>query len=115
MANDLKEIDRKDIVRQVSDATGLDAETVDKVLAETFYAIADNTANFERVDINGVGVFRTAFRKPKTVYPLRNSPDDPITKELPARYKFEFKPSPKMLETLNSILETRGNPLRYVR
>lgn len=115
MANDLKEIDRKDIVKQVSEATGVDTETVETIIAETFYAIADNTANFERVDIHGVGVFRTAYRKPKIVYPLRDSPDDPEKVELPARYKIEFKPSPNMLEALNTILEERNNPLRFVR
>jgi len=115
MANDLKEIDRKDIARQVSEATGVDAETVETVIAETFYAIADNVANFERVDLNQVGVFKMEYRKPKTVYPLRDSPDDPEKIELPARYKVVFKPAPAMLETLNTILEERNNPLRFVR
>ena len=115
MAINLKEIDRKDIVQQVADATGVDVETVETILAEIFYAIADNTANFERVDIHGVGVFRTAYRKPKVVYPLRDSPDDPEKIELPARYKIEFKPAPNTLEVLNTILEDRGNQLRFVR
>ena len=115
MANDLKEIDRKDIVKQVSDATGVDAETVDTIIAETFYAIADNTANFERVDIHGVGVFRTEYRRPKIVYPVRTSPDQPEKIELPARYKIVFKPAPAMLIQLNDILEERLNPLRFVR
>ncbi|MEL7499660.1 MAG: HU family DNA-binding protein [Planctomycetota bacterium] len=96
---------KKEIVRHISEETGLTQAVVKEIVQKTFDAILDSLARGERVELRNFGVFeirRRAARKARNL-----STGEPIM--VPERSVVVFKPSKQM----ESRVETSDQDQRF--
>ncbi|MBI4722411.1 MAG: HU family DNA-binding protein [Candidatus Stahlbacteria bacterium] len=80
---------KKDIVREVANATGFTQNETTVLVDEVLKVIAINLSENNRIELRRFGVFYTKRRKPKTV----RSPKTGKVINLPERVVTGFKPS----------------------
>ncbi len=94
-----------DILAQVSQSSGVNARTANRVIHSLIKTIARSIENGEKVTLSGLGTFRLKSRKAK---PARNLQTGEAI-QLPQGNKISFKPSLSFRQRTKKVLVNNGN------
>lgn len=83
---------KKEIVRSISEETGLTQAVVKEIVQKTFDSILDALAAGERVELRNFGVFLTKTRGPRKARNMNTG--EPVA--VPERTVVQFRPSKEM-------------------
>ncbi|MFN7731126.1 MAG: HU family DNA-binding protein [Pirellula sp.] len=95
---------KKEIVKTISDETGLNQQVIKKIVQKTFDSIIDTLVEDGRIELRNFGVFQV---RPRAARKARN-PRTGRQVEVPEKFVVSFKPGKIMEERVNSI---DGTPL----
>lgn len=95
---------KKEIVKTISDETGLNQQVIKKIVQKTFDSIIDTLVEDGRIELRNFGVFQV---RPRAARKARN-PRTGRQVEVPEKFVVSFKPGKIMEERVNSI---DGSPL----
>ena len=93
---------KKEIVKTISDETGLNQQQIKQVVQKTFDSIVQTLVEEGRIELRNFGVFQV---RPRAARKARN----PLTGrqvEVPEKFVVSFKPGKIMEERVNSIGQT---------
>lgn len=88
---------KKDIVRTISEETGLTQQQTKDVVQRTFDAIVDALANDRRIELRNFGVFEVKQRAARTA----RNPRTGVQVEVPEKFVVTFKPGKEMEARVN--------------
>ncbi len=94
---------KKEIVKTISDETGLTQLQIKEIVQKTFAAIVETLVEEGRVELRNFGVFQV---KPRAARKARN-PRTGHQVEVPEKFVVTFKPGKKMEQRVKSI---EGSP-----
>ena len=95
---------KKEIVKTISDETGLNQQQIKTIVQKTFDAIVMTLVEEGRIELRNFGVFQV---RPRAARKARN-PRTGRQVEVPEKFVVTFKPGKIMEEKVNSI---EGSPL----
>ena len=95
---------KKEIVKTISDDTGLNQQQIKKIVQKTFDSIIATLVEEGRIELRNFGVFQV---RPRAARKARN-PRTGRQVEVPEKFVVSFKPGKIMEERVNSI---DGSPL----
>ena len=95
---------KKEIVKTISDETGLNQQQIKTIVQKTFDAIVTTLVEEGRIELRNFGVFQV---RPRAARKARN-PRTGLQVEVPEKFVVTFKPGKIMEEKVNSI---EGSPL----
>lgn len=95
---------KKEIVKTISDETGLNQQQIKKIVQKTFDSIIATLVEEGRIELRNFGVFQV---RPRAARKARN-PRTGRQVEVPEKFVVSFKPGKIMEERVNSI---DGSPL----
>ena len=95
---------KKEIVKTISDETGLNQQQIKAIVQKTFDAIVATLVEEGRIELRNFGVFQV---RPRAARKARN-PRTGRQVEVPEKFVVTFKPGKIMEEKVNSI---EGSPL----
>ncbi len=95
---------KKEIVKTISEKTGLSQQDIKLVVQQTFEAIVQTLIEEGRIELRNFGVFQV---RPRAARKARN-PRTGRQVEVPEKFVVSFKPGKIMEERVNSI---EGTPL----
>ena len=95
---------KKEIVKTISDETGLNQQQIKKIVQKTFDSIIETLVEEGRIELRNFGVFQV---RPRAARKARN-PRTGRQVEVPEKFVVSFKPGKIMEERVNSI---DGTPL----
>lgn len=95
---------KKEIVKTISDETGLTQLQIKEIVQRTFDAIIDTLAEEGRVELRNIGVFQV---KPRAARKARN-PRTGHQVEVPEKYVVTFKPGKKMENRVKQMATGEG-------
>ena len=95
---------KKEIVKTISDETGLNQQQIKKIVQKTFDSIITTLVEEGRIELRNFGVFQV---RPRAARKARN-PRTGRQVEVPEKFVVSFKPGKIMEERVNSI---DGSPL----
>jgi nucleoid DNA-binding protein len=97
-------VTKKEIVKTISDETGLNQQQIKKIVQKTFDSIITTLVEEGRIELRNFGVFQV---RPRAARKARN-PRTGRQVEVPEKFVVSFKPGKIMEERVNSI---DGSPL----
>jgi len=97
-------VTKKEIVKTISEKTGLSQQDIKLVVQQTFEAIVQTLIEEGRIELRNFGVFQV---RPRAARKARN-PRTGRQVEVPEKFVVSFKPGKIMEERVNSI---EGTPL----
>ena len=95
---------KKEIVKTISDETGLNQQQIKTIVQKTFDAIVATLVEEGRIELRNFGVFQV---RPRAARKARN-PRTGRQVEVPEKFVVTFKPGKIMEQKVNSI---EGSPL----
>lgn len=95
---------KKEIVKTISDETGLNQQQIKSIVQKTFDSIIATLAEEGRIELRNFGVFQV---RPRAARKARN-PRTGRQVEVPEKFVVTFKPGKIMEQKVNSI---EGTPL----
>ena len=95
---------KKEIVKTISDETGLNQQQIKAIVQKTFNAIVTTLVDEGRIELRNFGVFQVRTRAARTA----RNPRTGRQVEVPEKFVVTFKPGKIMEEKVNSI---EGSPL----
>ena len=95
---------KKEIVKTISDETGLNQQQIKTIVQKTFDAIVTTLVEEGRIELRNFGVFQV---RPRAARKARN-PRTGRQVEVPEKFVVTFKPGKIMEQQVNSI---EGSPL----
>ncbi len=95
---------KKEIVKTISDETGLNQQQIKAIVQKTFDAIVATLVEEGRIELRNFGVFQV---RPRAARKARN-PRTGRQVEVPEKFVVTFKPGKIMEQKVNSI---EGSPL----
>ena len=95
---------KKEIVKTISDETGLNQQLIKAIVQKTFDAIVASLVEEGRIELRNFGVFQV---RPRAARKARN-PRTGRQVEVPEKFVVTFKPGKIMEQKVNSI---EGSPL----
>ena len=95
---------KKEIVKTISDETGLNQQQIKTIVQKTFDAIVTTRVEEGRIELRNFGVFQV---RPRAARKARN-PRTGRQVEVPEKFVVTFKPGKIMEQQVNSI---EGSPL----
>ena len=95
---------KKEIVKTISDETGLNQQQIKAIVQKTFDAIVMTLVEEGRIELRNFGVFQV---RPRAARKARN-PRTGLQVDVPEKFVVTFKPGKIMEENVNSI---EGSPL----
>ena len=95
---------KKEIVKTISDETGLNQQQIKTIVQKTFDAIVATLVEEGRIELRNFGVFQV---RPRAARKARN-PRTGRQVEVPEKFVVTFKPGKIMEQQVNSI---EGSPL----
>ncbi|MFM8570829.1 MAG: HU family DNA-binding protein [Pirellula sp.] len=98
---------KKEIVKAISDETGLNQQQIKQVVQKTFDSIVQTLVEEGRIELRNFGVFQV---RPRAARRARN-PRTGRQVEVPEKFVVSFKPGKIMEERVNAI---GGTPLAQV-
>ena len=90
---------KKEIVKTISDETGLNQQQIKQVVQKTFDSIVQTLAEEGRIELRNFGVFQV---RPRAARKARN-PRTGRQVEVPEKFVVSFKPGKVMEERVNAI------------
>lgn len=90
---------KKEIVKTISDETGLNQQQIKKIVQKTFDSIIATLEEEGRIELRNFGVFQV---RPRAARKARN-PRTGKQVEVPEKFVVSFKPGKIMEERVNSI------------
>ncbi len=90
---------KKEIVKTISDETGLNQQTIKHIVQKTFDSIIATLVEEGRIELRNFGVFQV---RPRAARKARN-PRTGKQVEVPEKFVVSFKPGKIMEEQVNSI------------
>jgi nucleoid DNA-binding protein len=100
-------VTKKEIVKAISDETGLNQQQIKQVVQKTFDSIVQTLVEEGRIELRNFGVFQV---RPRAARRARN-PRTGRQVEVPEKFVVSFKPGKIMEERVNAI---GGTPLAQV-
>jgi nucleoid DNA-binding protein len=97
-------VTKKEIVKTISDETGLNQQQIKTIVQKTFDAIVATLVEEGRIELRNFGVFQV---RPRAARKARN-PRTGRQVEVPEKFVVTFKPGKIMEQQVNSI---EGSPL----
>ena len=97
-------VTKKEIVKTISDETGLNQQQIKTIVQKTFDAIVTTLVEEGRIELRNFGVFQV---RPRAARKARN-PRTGRQVEVPEKFVVTFKPGKIMEQQVNSI---EGSPL----
>jgi len=97
-------VTKKEIVKTISDETGLNQQQIKAIVQKTFDAIVATLVEEGRIELRNFGVFQV---RPRAARKARN-PRTGRQVEVPEKFVVTFKPGKIMEQKVNSI---EGSPL----
>ena len=95
---------KKEIVKTISDVTGLNQQQIKAIVQKTFDAIVTTLVDEGRIELRNFGVFQVRTRAARKA----RNPRTGRQVEVPEKFVVTFKPGKIMEEKVNSI---EGSPL----
>jgi nucleoid DNA-binding protein len=95
-------VTKKEIVKTISDETGLNQQQIKKVVQKTFDSIVQTLVEEGRIELRNFGVFQV---RPRAARKARN-PRTGRQVEVPEKFVVSFKPGKIMEERVNAIGNT---------
>ena len=95
---------KKEIVKTISDETGLNQQQIKAIVQKTFDAIVTTLVDEGRIELRNFGVFQVRTRAARKA----RNPRTGRQVEVPEKFVVTFKPGKIMEEKVNSI---EGSPL----
>jgi integration host factor subunit beta len=95
---------KKDIVRTISEETGLTQQQTKDVVQRTFDAIIDCLASGRRIELRNFGVFEVKQRAARTA----RNPRTGVQVEVPEKFVVTFKPGKEMEARVNEPVDTHA-------
>ncbi|MFM8214805.1 MAG: HU family DNA-binding protein, partial [Pirellula sp.] len=92
----------KEIVKTISDETGLNQQQIKQVVQKTFDSIVQTLVEEGRIELRNFGVFQV---RPRAARKARN-PRTGRQVEVPEKFVVSFKPGKIMEERVNAISDT---------
>jgi nucleoid DNA-binding protein len=92
-------VTKKEIVKTISDETGLNQQQIKQVVQKTFDSIVQTLAEEGRIELRNFGVFQV---RPRAARKARN-PRTGRQVEVPEKFVVSFKPGKVMEERVNAI------------
>jgi integration host factor subunit beta len=92
-------VTKKEIVKQISERTGLTQLKTKEIVQQTFDAIVETLLEQGRIELRNFGVFEVKRRKARKARNPRTS--DPV--EVPAKNVVTFKPGKEMEERVREL------------
>ncbi len=93
---------KKEIVKTISDETGLNQQQIKQVVQKTFDSIVQTLVEEGRIELRNFGVFQV---RPRAARKARN-PRTGRQVEVPEKFVVSFKPGKIMEERVNAISNT---------
>ena len=93
---------KKEIVKTISDETGLNQQQIKQVVQKTFDSIVQTLVEEGRIELRNFGVFQV---RPRAARKARN-PRTGRQVEVPEKFVVSFKPGKVMEERVNAIGST---------
>lgn len=93
---------KKEIVKTISDETGLNQQQIKQVVQKTFDSIVQTLVEEGRIELRNFGVFQV---RPRAARKARN-PRTGRQVEVPEKFVVSFKPGKIMEERVNAIGQT---------
>jgi nucleoid DNA-binding protein len=97
-------VTKKEIVKTISDETGLNQQQIKAIVQKTFDSIVSTLVEEGRIELRNFGVFQV---RPRAARKARN-PRTGRQVEVPEKFVVTFKPGKVMEQKVNSI---EGTPL----
>lgn len=97
---------KKDIVRTISEETGLTQQQTKDVVQRTFDAIIDCLATGRRIELRNFGVFEVKQRAARTA----RNPRTGVQVEVPEKFVVTFKPGKEMEVRVNTPADPQRSP-----
>jgi integration host factor subunit beta len=94
-----KGLTKKDIVRTISEETGLTQQQTKDVVQRTFDAIVECLASGRRIELRNFGVFEVKRRAARTA----RNPRTGVQVEVPEKFVVTFKPGKEMEERVREM------------
>jgi nucleoid DNA-binding protein len=95
-------VTKKEIVKTISDETGLNQQQIKQVVQKTFDSIVQTLVEEGRIELRNFGVFQV---RPRAARKARN-PRTGRQVEVPEKFVVSFKPGKIMEERVNAISDT---------
>jgi len=95
-------VTKKEIVKTISDETGLNQQQIKQVVQKTFDSIVQTLVEEGRIELRNFGVFQV---RPRAARKARN-PRTGRQVEVPEKFVVSFKPGKIMEERVNAIGDT---------
>jgi nucleoid DNA-binding protein len=95
-------VTKKEIVKTISDETGLNQQQIKQVVQKTFDSIVQTLVEEGRIELRNFGVFQV---RPRAARKARNTRTGRQV-EVPEKFVVSFKPGKIMEERVNSIGQT---------
>jgi len=95
-------VKKKEIVKTISDETGLNQQQIKQVVQKTFDSIVQTLVEEGRIELRNFGVFQV---RPRAARKARN-PRTGRQVEVPEKFVVSFKPGKIMEERVNAIGDT---------
>ena len=95
-------VTKKEIVKKISDETGLNQQQIKQVVQKTFDSIVQTLVEEGRIELRNFGVFQV---RPRAARKARN-PRTGRQVEVPEKFVVSFKPGKIMEERVNAISDT---------
>jgi len=95
-------VTKKEIVKTISDETGLNQQQIKQVVQKTFDSIVQTLVEEGRIELRNFGVFQV---RPRAARKARN-PRTGRQVEVPEKFVVSFKPGKIMEERVNAIGQT---------
>jgi nucleoid DNA-binding protein len=92
-------VTKKEIVKTISDETGLNQQQIKQVVQKTFDSIVQTLVEEGRIELRNFGVFQV---RPRAARKARN-PRTGRQVEVPEKFVVSFKPGKVMEERVNAI------------
>lgn len=93
---------KKEIVKTISDETGLNQQQIKQIVQKTFDSIVQTLVEEGRIELRNFGVFQV---RPRAARKARN-PRTGRQVEVPEKFVVSFKPGKVMEERVNAISDT---------
>jgi integration host factor subunit beta len=94
---------KKDIVRTISEETGLTQQQTKDVVQRTFDAIVECLASGRRIELRNFGVFEVKRRAARTA----RNPRTGVQVEVPEKFVVTFKPGKEMEARVNQPADNK--------
>lgn len=95
------DLTKKDIVRTISEETGLTQQQTKDVVQRTFDAITDCLASGRRLELRNFGVFEVKLRAARSA----RNPRTGVQVEVPEKFVVTFKPGKEMESRVNQPID----------